>query len=74
MVGQFLYNTAQPKENGNKTDTKDSTAHNMGFAKMGADGSRGSTFCFSIWLHTGQDVINLAMYKSSTFIYKFSFS
>ena len=46
MVGQFLYNTAQPKENGNKTDTKDSTAHNMGFAKMGADGSRGSTFVF----------------------------
>ena len=46
MVGQFLYNTAQPKENGNMTDTKDSTAHNMGFAKMGADGSRVSTFVF----------------------------
>ena len=30
-------------------------------------------FCFSIWLHIGQDVINLAMCKSSTFIYKFSF-
>ncbi len=48
--------------------------HNMGFAKMGADGSRVSTFCFSIWLHIQQDVINLAMYKSSAFIYKFSFS
>lgn len=33
----------------------------MGFAKMGADGSRVSTFCFSIWLHIQQDVINLAM-------------
>jgi len=47
---------------------------NMGFAKMGADGSHVATFCFSIWLHIGQDVINLAMYKSSTFIYKYSFS
>ncbi len=47
---------------------------NMGFAKMGADGSRVSTFCFSIWLHIQLDVINLAMCKSSTFIYKFSFS
>ena len=45
----------------------------MGFAKMGADGSRVSTFCFSIWLHIQQDVINLTMCKSSTFIYKFSF-
>jgi hypothetical protein len=44
----------------------------MGFAKMGADGSRVSTFCFSIWLHIQLDVINLAMCKSSTFIYKFS--
>jgi len=39
-----------------------------GFAKMGADGSRVSTFCFSIWLHIQLDVINLAMCKSSTFI------
>jgi len=51
-----------------------SPAANMGFAKMGADGSRVSTFCFSIWLHIQQDVINLAMCKSSAFIYKFSFS
>jgi hypothetical protein len=49
-------------------------ATNMGFVKMGADGSRVSTFCFSIWLHIQLDVINLAMCKSSTFIYKFSFS
>jgi hypothetical protein len=49
-------------------------ATNREFAKMGADGSRVSTFCFSIWLHIQLDVINLAMYKSSTFIYKFSFS
>lgn len=49
-------------------------AGNIGFAKMGADGSRVSTFCFSIWLHIQLDVINLAMCKSSTFIYKFSFS
>jgi hypothetical protein len=47
---------------------------NMGFAKMGADGSRVSTFCFSIWLHIQQDVINLAKRISSTFIYKFSFN
>jgi hypothetical protein len=46
----------------------------MGFAKMGADGIRVSTFCFSIWLHIQLDVINLAVCKSSTFIYKFSFS
>jgi hypothetical protein len=39
---------------------------------MGADGSRVSTFCFSIWLHIQLDVINLAMCISSTFIYKFS--
>jgi len=44
------------------------------FAKMGADGSRVSTFCFSIWLYIQLDVINLAMCKSSTFIYNFSFS
>jgi hypothetical protein len=44
----------------------------MGLAKMGADGSRVSTFCFSIWLHIQLDVINLAMCISSTFIYKFS--
>lgn len=43
----------------------------MWFAKMGADVSRVSTFCFLIWLHIGQDVINLAMCKSSAFIYKF---
>ena len=35
--------------------------YNMGFAKMGAYGSRVSTFCFSIWLHIQQDVINLAL-------------
>jgi hypothetical protein len=29
---------------------------------------------FSIWLHIQQDVINLAMCKSSAFSYKFSFS
>ena len=46
----------------------------MGFAKMGADGIRVSTFCFSIWLHIKLDVINLAICISSTFIYKFSFS
>ena len=44
----------------------------MGFTKMVADGSRVSTFCFSIWLHIQLDVINLAVCKSSTFIYKFS--
>jgi len=53
---------------------KEARTANMGFAKMGADGSRVSTFCFSIWLHIQRDVINLAMCKSSTFIYKFSFS
>ena len=42
----------------------------MGFAKMGADESLVSVFCFSIWLHIGQDVNNLAMCKSSTSIYK----
>ena len=52
---------------------KGKPAANMGFAKMGADGNRVSTFCFSIWLHIQLDVINLAMCKSSTFIYKFSF-
>jgi hypothetical protein len=29
---------------------------------------------FSIWLHIGQDEINLAMCQSSTFIIKFSFN
>ena len=53
---------------------KNLAAYNMGFAKMGADGSRVSTFCFSIWLHIQLDVINLAMCKSSTIIYKFGFS
>ena len=47
--------------------------YNKRLAKMGADGSRVSTFCFSIWLHIGQDVSNLAMCISSTFSYKFSF-
>jgi len=28
---------------------------------MGADGSRVSTFCFSIWLHIQLDVSNLAL-------------
>lgn len=32
----------------------------MGFAKMGANGSCVSAFCFSIWLHIKFDVINLA--------------
>jgi hypothetical protein len=41
---------------------------------MGADGSRGSTFCNSVGLHSQLDVINLAMFKSSTFINKLSFS
>ena len=36
------------------TDQKEGRTHNMGFAKMGADGSRVSTFCFSIWLHIGR--------------------
>ena len=36
------------------------TSANMGFAKMGADVSSVSTFCFLIWLHIQQDVINLA--------------
>jgi len=45
----------------------------MGFAKMGADESRVSTFRFSIWLHIQLDVINLAKCMSSTFIYKFNF-
>jgi hypothetical protein len=40
---------------------------------MGADGSRVSTFCFSILLLFRLDVINLAKYKSSAFIYKFNF-
>jgi len=44
--------------------------YNIGFAKMGAEGSRVSTFCFSLWLHIQQDVINLAMCKLQTFIYK----
>lgn len=48
-------------------------ADNIGICKSWADGSRVSTFVFLIWLHIRQDVINLAMYKSSTFIYKFSF-
>jgi hypothetical protein len=42
----------------------------MGIAKMQADGSCVSTFCFSISLHIGQGVNNLVMCKSSTFIYK----
>jgi len=32
-------------------------AHNMGFAKMGADGSGVSTFCFSIGLHIGRTLL-----------------
>ncbi len=50
------------------------SVYNMEFAKMRADGSRVSTFWLSVRLHIQQDVINLAMCKSSTFIYKFSFS
>ena len=45
------------------------TTANMGIAKMGADGSRVSTFCFSILLNIQQDVINLSMCISSTYIY-----
>ena len=44
----------------------------MEFAKMGADESCVSIFCFSIWLHIQQNVINFAKWKSSAFIYKFS--
>jgi hypothetical protein len=40
---------------------------------MGADGSRVSTFCFSILLLFRLDINNLAKYKSSAFIYKFIF-
>jgi len=43
-------------------------------AKMGADESSVSTFCFSNWLHIQPDDINLAICISSTFVYKFSFS
>ena len=42
----------------NTTDREEGRTHNMGFAKMGADGSSVSTFCFSIWLHIQLDVIN----------------
>jgi hypothetical protein len=54
-------------------DRGEGYAYNIGFGKMGADGSRVSTFCFSILLLFRQDVINLAMCKSSTFIYKLFF-
>jgi hypothetical protein len=47
-------------------------AANFGICKSRAVGSRVSTFCFSTWLHIGQEVNNLAICKSSTFIYKFS--
>jgi hypothetical protein len=46
----------------------------MWFAKMGADGSRVSTFCFSIWLHIQQDVINLASEFAINFLSLFSSS
>jgi hypothetical protein len=35
------------------TNQDEGRTHNKG-AKMGADGSRVSTFCFSIWLHIVQ--------------------
>jgi len=57
-----------------QTDRVEARTPYMGFAKMGAAGSRVSTFCYSIWLHIQINVINLAMCISSTFIYKFSFS
>jgi hypothetical protein len=42
------------------------------FAKAGRTEAVFQLF-FSLWLHIGQDIINLAKCKSSTFIYKFSF-
>lgn len=36
---------------------------NRNLAKMWIDGSRVTTFGFSIWLHTQQEVINLTMCK-----------
>ncbi|MEO8211438.1 MAG: hypothetical protein ABI840_12840, partial [bacterium] len=49
------------------------TAPNKRFAKIGADGSRVSTFCFSILLLFRLDINNLAECISSTFNYKFIF-
>ena len=54
--------------------TKKGMQLTWGLPKWGADGSCVSTFCFIIWLHIQLDVINLAMCKLSTFIYKLSFS
>ena len=70
MLWQFM----QPSKGRMNDQREEQRTANMGFAKMGADGSRVSTFCFSIWLHIQQDVINLTMCKSSAFIYKFNFS
>lgn len=53
------------------TSTKGRT-YNMGLAKMGADGSRVSAFCFSIWLHIQLDVINLALEYAINFLSLFS--
>ena len=66
------YKKLKLKLNDFQNDNKPHTA-NKCIAKMQADGSRVSTFCFSIWLHIGQTNNYLAMCKSSTFIYKFSF-
>jgi len=38
-------------------DREKARGHNKGFAKMGADGSRVSTFCNSVGLHIQLDVI-----------------
>jgi len=53
---------------------REKRTHNRGFAKMGADGSRVSTFCFSIWLHIQLDVINLALEYIINFLSLLNFS
>ena len=53
--------------------TERSTCRQQAVCQNGADGSRVSTFCFSILLLFRLDINNLAKYKSSSFIYKFIF-
>jgi hypothetical protein len=46
---------------------KKARTHKNSFAEMGQTEPEFQLFVFSIWLHVGQDDINLAMCISSTF-------